>query len=178
MAADPRCPDETALTEMGRHCSTTERNAEAAEDELRTYLVLDLLSQHLGEDYEGTVTGVVGAGVFVQIDRFLVDGFVKSTDLPGLPDDRWRLNRATGALVAQRSGKAVTIGDRFKVRIAKVNPAGRQLELVVVSEPAKTKKAYQPKRTQPPGARKAHAESQRLKHQKKRDRRQKRGRGR
>jgi ribonuclease R len=153
MLADPRCLSEDALTELGRHCSATERNAEAAESALRNYLVLDLLSQQLGSDYAGTVSGVTGGGAFLQIDHFLVDGFVKLDDLPGLPDDRWRLNRATGALVAQRSGRSITIGDRFTVRIARVNPHARQMDLVIVTDPAKEKKAYaskKPKREQPP----------------------------
>ncbi len=173
MRNDPRCPDEKALTELGRHCSATERNAEAAEDALRTYLVLDLLSQQLGEDYQGTVSGVTAGGVFVQIDHYLVEGFVKLDDLPGLPDDRWRMNRNTGALVAQRSGKSITIGDRFVVRIARVNPQSRQMDLVVISDPArktKTQPAGKPRRTQPPGAKKSHQQAQRFKMRKKRGR--------
>jgi ribonuclease R len=176
MLDDPRCPSEVQLTDLGRHTSSTERNAQDAEDELRTYLVLDLLSQQLGEDYDGTVTGVTGAGVFVQIDRYLVDGFVKVNDLPGLPNDRWRLNRNTGALVAQRSGKSVTIGDRFRVRIAKVNPVSRQMDLWVVSDPAKKKNEYRPaKRKQPKGAAKAHDETMGIKRQKKAERRANQG---
>ena len=116
MRQDPRCPDEMALTKIGSHLSLTERNSESSERDLRNYLVLDLLAEHLGDDFEGTVTGVTSMGLFVQIDRYLVDGFIKIADLPGERGDRWRLNRTTGAMVAMRSGKAISIGDRFTVR--------------------------------------------------------------
>ena len=165
MQDDPRCPDEKTLTEFGRHCSTTERNAESAERDLRTFLVLELLNQHLGDDFNGTVTGVTNSGVFMQIDRYLVDGFIPAAELPSpRTGDRWKLNRTTGAMVAQRSGKTITIGDRFVVRIANVNPPGRTMELVIIeSHPSASPKRDRPKRDQPKGARKAHQETMGLK---------------
>ncbi|MEM7680977.1 MAG: VacB/RNase II family 3'-5' exoribonuclease [Planctomycetota bacterium] len=134
LADDPRVPDEDTLVQIGRHCSQTERASEAAERELRKFLLLELLSQHLGDDFDGTVTGVSGQGLFVQLDRFLVDGFVRLADLPG-ERDRWRLNRNTGALVAERSGMAITLGDRFTVRVANIDLPGREMELAVVGRP-------------------------------------------
>jgi ribonuclease R len=173
LRADPRLPDEDHLTELGRHCSATERNAAAAESELRTYLVLDLLSNHLGDDFEGVVTGVTSHGIFVQLTRYLIDGFVRADDLPAEPSDTWRLNRVTGALVAQRSGMSITIGDRFMVRVAKVDPARRKMDLVIVGARGTP---FQPKpRRQPLGARKAHEQAMRLKRQRKRDRRKRGG---
>jgi len=132
MQEDPRLPDEQALFELGAHCSSTERNSQAAEGTLRNYLVMELLSTLLGTDFDATVTGISSGGVFMQLDRYLVDGFIRVTDLPSAAHDLWKLNRATGALVAQRSGKTISIGDRFTVRIAKVNPASRQLDLVII----------------------------------------------
>ncbi|MEX0744817.1 MAG: VacB/RNase II family 3'-5' exoribonuclease [Phycisphaeraceae bacterium] len=164
-------PDEARLIEMGRHCSNTERNSEQAERELRSYLVMELLSNHLGEDFDGTVTGVTGMGVYMQLDRYLVDGMVRAADLPGPPEERWQLNPNTGALTAQRSGRAITIGDRFLVRVAKVDLARRQMDLVIIEDGAEgdgAKKKKQSKKTagkrqQSPGASKAHAETMRLK---------------
>ncbi len=136
MLRDERVPSVEELTQTGQHISMTERNSQGAEDALRSYLVLDLLSEKLGEDFDGTVTGVVSSGVFIQIDKFLIDGFVKISDLPGLAEDRWKINQNTGSLVAQRSGKTVQIGDRFVVRIARVAPNARQMDLVIVGTPS------------------------------------------
>ncbi len=162
MQADDRVPDIKRLHEIGRHCSGAERNAEAAERDLRTYLVLDLLSQHLGDDYDGTVTGVTGSGIFIQLDRFLVDGFISVNDVSrsvGSPGDRWQFNRTTGGLVALRSGRTISIGNKFIVRVANVDVTRRKLDLVIVGDkqaasPKPQKKKPEP-REQPEAAKKA-----------------------
>jgi len=69
LQADRRVPPEEELFQLGKHCSGTERNSESAERELRTYLVLELLTDHLGDDFDATVTGVTSNGVFMQIDK-------------------------------------------------------------------------------------------------------------
>ncbi len=163
--------DTQGLDQTASHCSTTERNAEAAERELRNYLVLELLSAKLGEDFDGTVTGLTGSGVFVQIDRYLIDGFIPTAELPAAGargSERWRLNRVTGALVAQRSGKTISIGDRFVVRIASVDAPARSMDLVIVDPKAKTARDH---RRQPPGPAASHQKPMRLKQVRQRDRR-------
>jgi len=156
---DPRIFEEEELESICRHISTTERNAEAAERDLRRFLVLQLLEdEHLGDDFAGTVTGTTSAGIYIQLDKYLVDGFIKSNDLPGESGDRWRLDRMTGALVAHRSNRSINIGQRFTVRISKVIPAQRHLDLVIIEE-SKGNKKGKGKRRQPKGARKAHQEA-------------------
>lgn len=158
--ADERIPNEEQMREIGRHCSAKERNSESAERELRKYLVLELLSTKLGEDFPATVTGVTGQGIYLQIDQFLIDGFISVQDLPGDKSDRWQLNRNTGALVAQRSGRSITIGDCFPAaRIASVDLARRQLELVIIEERS-GKNPKQGQRTPKPKAQSAQSNDQ------------------
>ncbi len=134
---DKRLLSEDDLSQIGKHCSATEVNSEQAERQLRAFLVMQLLAeQHLGDDFEATVTGVTSSGVFMQLDKYLVDGFVGRNELPGPRDERWQFNSNTGALVAQRSGRSISIGHRFTVRIATVDCARRQMELVIVEEGA------------------------------------------
>jgi ribonuclease R len=146
ITADHLVPTEEELYKQGKHCSTTERNSESAERELRNFLVLQLLAEHLGEDFPGTVSGVTGAGVYIQIDKYLIDGFVRSNDLPGAANDRWKHNPKTGALVAQRSGKTVSIGSTFTVRVVSVDLARRVMELVVVDDGPKKKSSSKSKK--------------------------------
>jgi ribonuclease R len=162
---DPRVPDEQTLVELGRLISATERNSEAAERDLREYLVLELLAGHLGDDFDATITGMTGQGVFMQLDKYLVDGFIRVSELPGPADERWKLNSATGSLVAQRSGRSLTIGDRFTVRIANVNPQGRQMDLVIIENAGAAPKKKK-SRVQPRGARKSHQKTMKLKRHK------------
>jgi ribonuclease R len=130
------CPSEETLAEIGRHAGMREDNAESAERNLRQFLVLQLLEKHIGEVFRGVVTGVNPRGVFVQIDKFLADGFIKSEDLPGdVTRDNltpfWKIDPRSGALVDQRSGRSYNFGDSLNVKIAAVDLAKRTLDLTV-----------------------------------------------
>ncbi|MBX3404257.1 MAG: VacB/RNase II family 3'-5' exoribonuclease [Phycisphaeraceae bacterium] len=126
--------EQDELVEIGRHCTRMEENAAAAEQNLRQFLVLQLLSNHIGDSYPGTITGVVPRGVFVQIDKYLADGMIPSEQLPtgshGVHGGRWSIDARTGALVHQ-SGRSFNIGDKVEVTIAQVDLALRKLDLVI-----------------------------------------------
>ena len=139
MRKHKNCPDEATLTEIGRHCTETEQNAESAERDLRKYLILQLLSTKIGETFPGIVTGVNARGVYVQIDKFVVDGFIKTSDLPGdttrgNKPPRWQLDKNSGALVDVNSGRSYNVGHMLTVVITHVDLLKRQLELSISDE--------------------------------------------
>ncbi|MCK6485353.1 MAG: RNB domain-containing ribonuclease [Phycisphaerae bacterium] len=118
----------TDVTLLGRHCSFTERRAQDAERELKLLKVLELLSDHVGESFEGIVTGVAPFGVFVEHRRYLVDGLV---DIADLPDDYWEIDESRSAMRGRRTGRRFRIGDVVRATIAKVDLPGRRLSLVL-----------------------------------------------
>ena len=71
--------------------------------------------------------------VFVSIDRYLVDGAIPSRDMKGGDGrtDRWNRDARSGRLVASRSGASIGIGDRVRVRLARIDLRGRQLDLEI-----------------------------------------------
>lgn len=137
--------DQDELVEIGRSCSQTEDNAEAAEHSLRGFLILQLLQNHLGESFPAVITGVTRAGVFVQLEKFLADGMIKSEDLPtGAGRNgafggggRWFLDQRTGALVNQATGRSFNVGDRVRVTIAAIDLAMRQMSMVITDPNAR-----------------------------------------
>ncbi|MFG0330174.1 MAG: ribonuclease R family protein [Phycisphaerales bacterium] len=135
---DPRVLGESKLMEAGTHCNETERNAELAERSLRSFLVMQLLEEkHMGDVFEGVVTNVSSNAIFVQLSKYLVEGMIKVSDLPAPGGDRqsgperWKINQNTGALVAQKSGATINVGDPMKIQIVAVDPAARRLDLAV-----------------------------------------------
>jgi ribonuclease R len=131
-----QCPTEDELTEVGRHATQREVNAEAAERELRNFLVLQLLEKHIGEAFPGVVTGINQRGIFVQIDKYLADGFIKAEDLPGDTTREnvtpfWKIDQKSGALTDLRSGRSFNFGDLVTVKIAAVDLSKRQMDLVI-----------------------------------------------
>lgn len=134
MQDDERVIDEGTLVGVGRRCSRTEQNASDAERELRQFLVLQLLEKHIGEVFDGVVTGVTGAGVFVQLNKYLAEGLIKVGDLPGGEGGRvgqWRIDPRSGALVERNTGRSFNIGDTVQIAISAVDLARRQMELVI-----------------------------------------------
>ena len=87
VSVDPASvPSFDDLVEVGRHISFTERRADDAENELRQVKVLELLREHIGDEYDGVVTGITNFGIFIQIRQYLIDGLIRYEDLM---DDWW-----------------------------------------------------------------------------------------
>ena len=134
-----RQPDVPTLEEcqaLGVHCSHNERRAEAAERELKLVYVLRLLEQHVGDEYEGIITGVANFGVFIQLPDYLVEGLLRFSDLS---DDWWEVDSEAGCVIGQRTGKRLKIGDRVRVVIAAIDLADRELDLVLAEQRGGTK---------------------------------------
>jgi ribonuclease R len=136
LEGDSRIADEARLLEIGLHCSDTEVAAEGAERELRSFLVIQFLAEkHLGDELPGVVTHIrPNGGLFVSLDRYLVDGMASLSELGSSSqrDDRWTQDRQSGRLVAARSGASLGLGDQVIVKILRADAAGRQLDLAVV----------------------------------------------
>ena len=135
MIKDEATPSEEKLSEIGAVCNRTEEQASGAERELRNFLVMQLLSEKIGEVFPGVCTGVTKAGVFVRIDKYLVEGLVKTEDLPtgkeGSGPGRWRIDDRTGALVEMSTNRSFRLGDRLAVCVSQVNLAAKQMELLI-----------------------------------------------
>ena len=133
---DSRLLDEGQLVEIGRNCSDTEVNSESAERDLRTFLVMQFMQeQHLGSEFPGVVTHTSGNGnVFVSIDRFLVEGVARAYESVGSDgrEDRWSEHGQARRLVAERSGASIGMGDSVMVKVIRVDPAARQMDLAIV----------------------------------------------
>ena len=105
-------------TRLGQVCSANERRADIASREVTQFLKAKYLEAHIGEEFVGTISGVVAFGVFVTLDETFVDGLIHATSLPR---DYYQLGRDTSTLVGQRSGFSLGLGERVRVKIASVN---------------------------------------------------------
>jgi ribonuclease R len=117
---------EAELVEIGRHISYTENQAGGAENELKTILILQMLSTKVGDEMNCVVSGLTNFGVFVQCIKFGIEGLIEPGDL-GL--DEWRYDEKAQAILGRHSGKSIHLGQPMKVRIVSVNVPGRQLFL-------------------------------------------------
>jgi ribonuclease R len=117
------------LAEIGKHLTFTEQRADDAENELKSVLILQMLSKRTGEELDCVVTGITNFGVFVQSRKFGIDGLIVMGDLGG---DDWKYNQKAQCITGMRSGANIRLGKVIKVRIVSVNVPARQLNLVPV----------------------------------------------
>lgn len=110
------------------HCTRTEREAEAAERAMIRLKCLRWAERRLGEIFAGRVVGMVGAGLFVELEKVPVDGFVPREGLGW--DARFVEERL--AFVEGRSRSELRLGDRVEVQIVRVNLRERTLEFGIV----------------------------------------------
>ncbi len=102
------------LAEAALASSIAERRSMEVEraivDLYRTFMMKD----HVGERFEGTVTAVVGSGLFVQLDKPFVDVLIRLEDLG---QDRYEVDDDALRVVATRSGDVIALGDRLLVEV-------------------------------------------------------------
>ncbi len=115
---------EQQLVEIGKHISFTEQQAERAERDLKAVLILEMLSDHIGEELDCVVSGLTTFGIFAQCQKYGIEGMIEFGDL-GM--DEWKYNEKQQCVVGAHSGKHVRLGDKIRVRIATVNVAARHL---------------------------------------------------
>jgi ribonuclease R len=103
-----------ALRTSATVASERERHAMEIEREVVDLYRALYMRNYVGDTFSGTVTGLTGSGVFVQIGSPFVDVLVKSEDLG---KDQYELSDDGLRVVGARSGDAVALGDEMTVTI-------------------------------------------------------------
>jgi ribonuclease R len=102
------------LGEAAVAASNAERKAMEIEREVVDLYRAIMMRDRIGERYEGTVTAIVGSGLFCQLDSPFVDVLVRLEDLGS---DRWELDEEKMRVVAARSGDSLGLGEKLVVEI-------------------------------------------------------------
>lgn len=106
----------------------TERSAVEAERASVKLAQTIMCREHLGEDHEGTVTGVTSFGVFVTIKDLMCEGLLHIRDLN---DDYYYFDEKRYRLVGKRTRRMFAYGTDVRIRIAKANVEKREIDLVL-----------------------------------------------
>ncbi|MDR6431954.1 ribonuclease R [Brucella pseudogrignonensis] len=124
--------EEAQLVEIAALISSTERRAMLAERETVDRLIAHFLAAHLGDEYEGRVTGVTRAGLFVSLATYGADGLVP---ISTLGNEYYLYDEANHAIAGERSGKGFRLGDTVTVKLVEALPVAGALRFEMVSEP-------------------------------------------
>ncbi len=110
--------EQEKLAESALLSSKNERKAMEVEREVSNLYRAFMMRDKVGARYEGTVSGLVGGGVYVNLDAPFVDVMVRYEDLGG---DRYELDDTGLRAVGERSGDAIQLGDKMAVEVVDVS---------------------------------------------------------
>jgi ribonuclease R len=117
---------------LGVHCSANERRADEASRDVEAWLKCYFIRDKLGEEFTGTISGVAGFGIFVQLDALYIEGLVHVTELGA---DYFQYDEARHELRGERTGIRYQLTDRVTVQVSRVDLDARKIDLRLVSEP-------------------------------------------
>lgn len=123
-----------AMESFGHHCSMAERRADEATRDAVTWLKCDYMRDKVGETFDGTITGVTGFGVFVELKGLQIEGLVHVTSLQ---NDYYRHDPVRHRLIGERSGREYGLTDSLRVKVAAVNLNDRKIDFEPVGDSGK-----------------------------------------
>ena len=113
------------MERLGVITSSHEKRAEEATRDVEAWLKCQYMEGHLGDEFDGVITGVTNFGLFVQITDLLTDGLVHVTSLA---NDYYHYDAASQRLVGERSGTAYGLGEPIRVRVQRVDMETRKID--------------------------------------------------
>ncbi len=119
------------LEEQCKHSSAMEQLAANAERASIKYKQVEFLNDHLGESFDGVISGVTEWGLFVELNENKCEGLVPIRDLA---DDYYDLDEKNYCLVGKRHNHRYRLGDPIRVKIARANLERKQIDFALVDE--------------------------------------------
>ena len=119
------------IVALGEHCSMTERRADEASRDVGQWLKCQFMREKLGEEYQGTITGVAGFGLFILLDALFVEGMVHVTQLPA---DYWVFSEQQHTLTGERTHQVCRLADSVRVKVARVDLDARRIDFALAGD--------------------------------------------
>ena len=118
------------LDEVARQSSVCERRADEAERESDKLKKAEYMSYHLGEEFEGIISGVTGWGLYVELPN-TVEGLVHVNTLR---DDYYVFDQESYELRGEMTKKVYKLGDKVSVRVADADKMLKTVDFELVSD--------------------------------------------
>ncbi|MBV9986674.1 MAG: ribonuclease R [Chitinophagaceae bacterium] len=132
------------MEEKCKHSSERERAAMECERAGNKYKQVEFLKEHIGETFEGVISGVSSFGFWVETIAHKCEGLVSVVSLSEYDD--FRLIEGDYSLVGRRSGRAFRMGDKLTIRVVAANLEKRQLDYEWIPGGEQTEEKQKPKK--------------------------------
>ena len=111
--------------EMCKHASEMERRAAEAERASIKYKQVEFMKDHIGEEFDGIISGVTEWGFYVELNDSKCEGLVHIRELD---DDYYFFDEDNYAIIGKRSKKAYQLGDPVRISIVRADLQKKQLD--------------------------------------------------
>ncbi|MGV8905727.1 MAG: ribonuclease R [Acetobacterium sp.] len=118
------------IEDIGQHCSATERQAEKIEREITKLKMTEYMTAHIGETFEGRISGVTSFGFFVELPN-TVEGLVR---LQNMRDDYYVYDPDLHQHIGERTGKFYRLGQEVCIKVAKTDIDLKQIDFELVEK--------------------------------------------
>ena len=123
-----RLAERTAL--VAEQSSKMERIADEIERDCDKIKIAEYMSDKIGNEYDGVVSGVTNFGIFIELENS-VEGLVH---ISNMVDDFYIFNNEKRELYGKTSARVFKIGDKVKIRVESVSIARAMIDFVLIDE--------------------------------------------
>jgi ribonuclease R len=127
----PEATDRKQLAEIAAQISAAERRAMLAERETNDRLIAHFLADRIGATFDGRISGVTRAGLFVKLHETGADGFVPARTIGA---EYFHYDEKRHAMVGRHSGETYRLGDPVSVKLVEAAPVAGALRFELLSE--------------------------------------------
>ncbi|MBL1242531.1 MAG: ribonuclease R [OCS116 cluster bacterium] len=125
------------LEDIAEHISTTERRAMKAERDTKDRLIAEFLSEKIGARFDARISGVIHAGLFLELSETGADGFIPKSSLQGF----YMYDEATKMLYDRKHKSGFRMGDMVEVELKEANASNGSLLFKMLSNSKRIDKA-------------------------------------
>lgn len=118
------------LPAVAKKSSEMERKADEAERETNKLKKTQYMENHIGEIYEGLISGITSWGIYVELPN-TVEGLVHVSDLPG---DYYYYDEASYEMIGRDTGRKYRLGEKIKIQVASTDLFTRTINFVIPEE--------------------------------------------
>ena len=117
------------MAALSLQCSERSRRADEAQREVDERYRAAWMEEHIGKEFDGTISGVTSFGLFVELDESKVNGLVHVTQLPR---DFYHFDAVRKTLTGERRGHEYRLGDRVRIVVLKASVEERKIDFRLV----------------------------------------------
>ena len=119
------------MANLSLQCSERSRRADEAQREVDERYRAAWMEDHVGKEFDGTISGVTSFGLFIELDESKVNGLVHVTQLPR---DFYHFDAVRKTLTGERRGLEYRLGDRVRIVVLKASVEDRKIDFRLVDD--------------------------------------------